>query len=55
MRPTRRLTNRAGLAVREIQLVVAVIGVRLQNPLVTDQMGPRKFRPLSFRPTYCNL
>ena len=41
MRPARRLQDRAGLAVREIELVVAVVGVRLQDAGVAREMRLR--------------
>ena len=41
MRPARRLLDRAGLAVREIELVVAVVGVGLQDARVANEMRLR--------------
>ena len=41
MRPARRLPDRAGLAVRKIELVVAVVGVRLQNADISCEMRQR--------------
>ena len=43
MRPTRRLQDRAGLAVRQIELVVAVVGVGLQDAGVAGEMRLRMF------------
>ena len=45
MRPARRLPDRAGLAVREIELVVAVVGVRLQDAGVAREMRLRMLAP----------
>ena len=41
MRPTRRLQDRARLAVRQIELVVAVVGVRLKDAGVSGEMRLR--------------
>ena len=41
MRPARRLPDRAGLAVREIELVVAVVGVGLKDAGVANEMRLR--------------
>ena len=45
MHPTRRFPDRTRLAVRQIQLVVAVIGVRLQDACVARQMRLRMLAP----------
>ena len=45
MHPARRLPDRAGLAVRQIELVVAVIGVRLQDAGISRQMRLRMLAP----------
>ena len=41
MHPARRLPDRAGLAVREIELVVAIVGVGLQDAGVACEMRLR--------------
>jgi hypothetical protein len=41
MRPARDLPDRAGLAVREIELVIAVVGVGLQDAGVARKMRLR--------------
>src|SRR5258708_25036784 len=45
MPPTRRFPDRTRLAVRQIQLVVTVIGVRLEDACVARQMGLRMLAP----------
>ena len=45
MHPARRFPNRGGLPVREIQLVVAVVGVGLQDAGVARQMRLRVLAP----------